>query len=58
MKHKECWWFHRWLYLGKVMVIEPKLGPFDPRTDAERERAKKKYVCVDCGKERTTFSKL
>jgi hypothetical protein len=47
---KECGWFHNWLKLGPYPIVQPKLGPFDPRSDAERTDDQCKSICVDCGK--------
>jgi hypothetical protein len=44
---------HHWLYLGKIQVVTPKLGEFDPRNDEQRKATRYNYVCVDCGKEKT-----
>ncbi len=46
---KPCRWFHKWLYLGVVKIVAPKLGPYDPRPDDERTEERRKSVCVDCG---------
>jgi hypothetical protein len=45
-------WFHDWMTTGDFeRHVMPPRGPFDPRSDKDREYDKIRYVCAKCGKE-------
>lgn len=47
---KFCW--HAWVCNGSKKVTEPKLGPFDPRSDKQRTFSHEFKICAKCGKEK------
>jgi len=45
--------FHKWHNNGVVDYIQPKRGPFDPKTVNQRTQRRWDFVCVKCGIHKT-----
>lgn len=44
--------FHDLHFVEEVYITQPKCGPYDPRSDKERQITKNKFVCCLCGIEK------
>lgn len=43
---------HDWMYNGTEFEVQPKRGPFDPTSNADRNMKFIKQVCSQCGLEK------